>query len=254
MNPPSWIGRRVAFAAPSNAALAEALATATLLVAYNTATNIEPDNDRGYISRNVIAGALLIAVARGRGFTWDELGLGPTGSRSGWRWGSAIASAVGSAVTLSAVLGRRRSFVRRMLSDRRADLDDRQLAWQTLVRIPIGTAAFEEVAFRGVVHAMFARRGGWPAALVGSSVAFGLWHVGPTLAALHHNDVAGHPAGPVAGAVVATTVAGLAFGALRHVSGHVLPCWLAHWTSNAVGLLAAARWQRLVRAGGAAAL
>lgn len=244
-------GGRAAIATPHKVLLAEALATAALLVAYNTATNIEPGNDRGYISRNVVAAALLVAVARGRGLTWDELGLGRAGLRSGWRWGSAIAGAVGGAVAVSAVLGRRRSFGRRMLSDRRADLDDRQLAWQTLVRIPIGTAAFEEVAFRGVVHAMFARSARWPAAMAGSSAAFGLWHVGPTLAALRHNEVAQHPVGPVAGAVVATTVAGLALGVLRNVGGHVLPCWLAHWTSNAVGLLAASRWQRRVRAAGA---
>jgi len=237
-------GGRAAVVGRPRAALIEALALAAMLVAYNTATNLEPGNDRGYIARNVVVGALLIAVARGRGLTWQELGLGGTGPRSGWRWGGAIASAVGSAVTLTAVFGRRRDLGRRMLSDRRADLDDRELAWQTLVRIPVGTAAFEELAFRSVVHAMFARSGGWPAALAGSSVTFGLWHIGPTLASLRLNEVADHPAGPVMGAVVATTVAGVGFGVLRDVSGHVLPCWLAHWTSNAVGLLAAALWQR----------
>lgn len=235
---------QTAAAAPRKTALVEALAAAALLVAYNTVTNIEAQNDGGYIGRNVAVGALLIAGARGRGLTWDELGLDRTGLRSGFRWGSAMASAVGGAVAVSALLGRRRAFGRRMLSDRRADLDDRQLAWQTLVRIPVGTAAFEEVAFRGVVHAMFARAGGWPAALAGSSVTFGLWHIGPTLASLRLNEVAEHPVGPVASAVVATTVAGLAFGVLRDVSGHVLPCWIAHWTSNAVGLLAASHWQR----------
>lgn len=244
MKPLSWTGGPAAVTSPSKVGLPEALATAALLVAYNTVTNIGPQSDGGYIGRNVVVGALLIVVARRRGLTWDQLGLGPTGPRSGWRWGTAIAGIVGGAVTLSAVAGRRRTLGRRMLSDRRADLGDRELAWQTLVRIPVGTAAFEEVAFRGVVHGMFARAGGWPAALVGSSVTFGLWHIGPTLAALQHNEVVAHPAGPVVGAVAATTVAGLAFGILRQVSGHVMPCWLAHWTSNAVGLLAASHWQR----------
>lgn len=238
--------------APRTAALVEGLATAALLIAYNTTTNVEPAGDGRYIGRNVAVGAALVAVARARGLSWDELGLGRAGLRAGWRWGGVAAGAVGAAVTVAALVGRRRTLGRRMLSDTRADLDDRDLAWQTLVRIPVGTAAFEEVAFRGVTHAMLRRAAGQPLALAGSSLAFGLWHVGPTLAALRHNQVAGRPAGPVAGAVAATTVAGVALGVLRDLSGHVLPCWLAHWTSNTVGLLAASRWQRRVRSGGAA--
>jgi membrane protease YdiL (CAAX protease family) len=166
-----------------------------------------------------------------------------------------------------------------LLGDRRAALAPRELAWQTLVRIPVGTAAFEELAFRGVLYGLLHRAGGKRVALAGSSVAFGLWHVGPALAALRLNDIragrrsrvagaaetpeaawrdakfsgprpAEAPARasrdakfPIAGAVAMTAAGGIALAGLRGVSGHVLAGWMAHWATNAVGLALAARWQ-----------
>jgi membrane protease YdiL (CAAX protease family) len=220
------------------------LATAAALVAYNTVTNIGHDTDRGYVLRNVTAGAVLVGLARRRGLTWWELGLRPADLRSGWLWGGVVASGIAGTVVLTALRARRRDLGHRLLSDRRAELDSRELAWQTLVRIPVGTAGFEEVAFRSVLFAVLHRAGGWPLALVGSSAAFGLWHIGPTLAALRLNNVRGHRIGPTAAAVVATTAAGVGFGVLRLLSGHVVACWLAHWASNAVGLASATWWQQ----------
>jgi len=47
-----------------------------------------------------------------------------------------------------------------LLNDQRvAGLDRRQLAYQVLLRIPVGTVAWEEIAFRGVLQA--ALRPGW---------------------------------------------------------------------------------------------
>lgn len=220
-----------------------AVTTAAVLVAYNTVTNLRPGEDRGYIARNVVAGALLIGLARHRGLTWRELGLAPADLESGWRWGRLGAAVVAGTVALSPVVGSRLGLARRMLADGRAALEPRQLAWQALVRIPIGTAAFEEIAFRGVLFALLHHAAGWRVALAGSSAAFGLWHVGPTLATLRLNDVRGERVYPTAAAVAGTAVAGVALAGLRLCSGHVLAGWLAHWMSNAAGLTVAARWQ-----------
>jgi membrane protease YdiL (CAAX protease family) len=214
-----------------------------MLVVYNTVTNLRPGGDHGYISRNVVAGALLIVLARRRGLTWRDLGLASADLGSGWRWGRLGAAVCSSTVALSPVLARRWGLGRQILGDRRAALPPRQVAWQALVRIPIGTAAFEEIAFRGVLFALLHHAAGGRVALVGSSAAFGLWHVGPTLAALRVNDVEGEHACPTAAAVASTAVLGVALAGLRLRSGHVLACWLAHWMSNAVGLAVAARWQ-----------
>ena len=236
---------RSAPSAPPAHEVTPSVALAVALVAYNTLTNVtRADDRRWYVTRHSVVGVLLLTAARHRGLTWDELGLAPAGLRAAWRHGLPVAVAVAGGVMVAAALGRRRTVGRRLLTDRRADVGDRELAWQALVRIPVGTAAFEEVAFRGVLYALLARSAGTPAALAGSSVAFGLWHIGPTLAALRHNDAAGRPAGPVTGAVAATMVAGLALAGLRAAADHLVPCWLAHWASNAVGLTLAARWQR----------
>lgn len=223
---------------------ADAFALAVALIAYNIVTTTTPEPHAHYITRNVAASALLVGAARRRGFTWDELGLQHTDLRSAARWAGAATAITGGAVIAAVALGRSRSLGRTLLSDRRADVDDRALALQALVRIPVGTAAFEELAFRSVLYAVLRRSDGGLAALTGSSAAFGFWHVGPTLAALRLNGITEHRAGPVATSVAATTVAGLGFGLLRRYSGHVLPCWMAHWTSNAVGMLLARWWQR----------
>lgn len=220
-----------------------AATTAAMLVVYNTVTNLRPGGDHGYISRNLVAGTLLLGLARRRGLTWQDLGLASTDLGSGWRWGALGAVVVSSTLALAPVVARRWGLGRQILGDRRAALPPRQVAWQALVRIPIGTAAFEEIAFRGVLFALLHHAAGGRAALAGSSAAFGLWHVGPTLAALRLNDVSGEHACPTAAAVGSTAALGVALGFLRLRSGHVVACWLAHWMSNAMGLAVAARWQ-----------
>jgi uncharacterized protein len=219
-----------------------AATTAATLVLYNTVTNLRPGGDHGYILRNLAAGGLLIALGRRRGLTWDELGLSPADLGAGWRWGRLGAAVVTGGVAAAPMMARRMQVGERLLDDRRAALAPRQLAWQALVRIPIGTAAFEEIAFRGVLYALLHHAAGGRVALAGSSAAFGLWHIGPTLATLRINDV---PASgcPTVAAVAGTAVAGVALGGLRVRSGHVLAGWLAHWMSNAVGLAVAAWWQ-----------
>src|SRR4029450_7903746 len=108
---------------------------------------------------------------------------------------------------------------RQAFADTRAtSLSGAALLWHLLVRIPLGTALLEEVAFRGVVYAMVERRrgvrgGGVGSAVrlgvVGSSLLFGLWHVLPSLGLRRANaavaDVLGSgPAGAVVAAVAAT--------------------------------------------------
>ena len=51
------------------------------------------------------------------------------------------------------------------------------MAYESLARIPVGTAVFEEVAFRGVLPGLIARTTTEPAAVGLSSLLFGLWHV-----------------------------------------------------------------------------
>jgi uncharacterized protein len=196
-----------------------------------------------YVARNLAATAGLLWVAHRIGLGRAELGLQRRALGRGLRWGGVsavvVAVALGAGVALADVIGP----VGALLADERAALGAGALTWAVLVRIPIGTAVFEEVAFRGVLGGACRQVLTPLAATCWSSAVFGLWHVAPTIVALRINDVP--PASPagvgaIAGAVAVTTVAGLLFEALRMRSGSLVAPVLAHWATNAFGLLAAA--------------
>jgi uncharacterized protein len=202
--------------------------------------------DRGYVVRNLLATGALVWLASLVPLSFADLGLAPEALPEGWRWGRLVALAAAVAVALAAGFADRLRPVAALLADRRAALPFRDLVIAVLVRIPLGTALFEEVLFRGVLLAGLLQLGSVAFAVAWSSIAFGLWHVAPTIVALRENDVAPRsPAGlrAILGAVLVTTVAGVGFAALALVSGSLLAPFLAHWAANAFGLLAAATSQ-----------
>ena len=117
-----------------------------------------------------------------------------------------------------------------------------------LVRIPVGTVLWEEVAFRGVLFAVLARFLLVRAAKGIGAVVFGLWHVRPTLGGLDTNDLADGTAariGAVALVCAGTAVAGVLFTWLRLRSGSLLAPALLHLATNTLGTVAAAAAHRL---------
>ena len=116
---------------------------------------------------------------------------------------------------------------------------------QLLVRIPFATALVEELVFRGVILGFGLRDGDRRRALLVSSIAFGLWHVGSALDPARQQatgDLVGHARASatavVLGDVVATTVGGVGFGWLRLRSGSIVAPAIAHATLNASAYLA----------------
>jgi uncharacterized protein len=198
-----------------------------------------------YVVANTAATATVLAAARWAGSSWAELGLARRCLPAGLRWGGTCGVVVtaGYAVAL-AVPG-----LRPVLRDARvAGVGGADLPYQALVRIPVGTVLWEEVAFRGVLLAVLLRLVPLPTAVGASSVLFGIWHIRPTLDGLAVNDLA---EGPVAtGAAVllgclGTAAAGVLFTALRLHSGSLLAPALLHLATNSVGLGAAAAAIRL---------
>lgn len=199
--------------------------------------------DTGYVPRNVLLTLGLVALAWQLGLRTRALGLSTDTARSGLAAGI-VSVVLVALVLLSAVaLADRIDFVRALLGDRRADLAAGSLAFAALVRIPLGTVLFEEVLFRGFGLALLLEKlRPTPAVLVNSAV-FGLWHVAPTIVGLRLNDIdpvslAG--IGGLIGAVLVTFLAGVVFAWLRLRTGSLLAPCLAHWATNALGLLAAA--------------
>ena len=196
-----------------------------------------------YVTRNVVLGLLVVLLLRRAGATWATLGLDPAQLRTGLRWGAVAMLVVAVSVTVGALLADHLPGVGALLSDERADLLAPELAWHALWRIPVGTALFEELVFRGALLGLLLQHTSPARAVLASSVVFGLWHVAPTIVTLQLNQVEVlSPQGlaTIAGAVAVTTVAGVLFCLLRLGSGSLLGPVLAHWATNSIGLLAAA--------------
>ena len=200
----------------------------------------------------VAAAGLLVVLARRDGCSWTALGLDPGSLGSGLRWAGALVAAVLLGYLVAVALPP----TRQAFADTRAtSLSGAALLWHLLVRIPLGTALLEELAFRGVMYAMVERRHGVRAAVAGTSLLFGLWHVLPSLGLRRANAVAAGVLGAgTTGAVVAvvaatagTALAGAVFCELRRRSGGLLAPFALHWALNALGLLVA--WLAFADAG-----
>ena len=222
--------------------LALALVLAGALVAYSSLTNRAPSGEVAYLVRNLVTGVVLVGLALAAGLSPEQLGLSPAAAAAGLSWGRVVVVAVAVVAAAAGALADRVPAIGRALDDERADLPLDRLVFHVLVRIPLGTALFEEVAFRGVLLAAFDAAAGTGWAVAASSVAFGLWHVGPTRLAARENGVddPGEVRRRVAVAVVVTTVGGVGFALLRVASGSLLAPVLAHWATNALFLLVAA--------------
>jgi membrane protease YdiL (CAAX protease family) len=215
-----------------------ALACCAVLAAYNNVLGVHPWHNRRYVRVNLCAtGAALAAAALG-GLTPADLGLG----RGRWlpgRLGYRLAATVAAGWLLIAVV----PATRPLLDDKRiATLDGRAVAYQALIRIPVGTALWEEIAFRGVLQAALRRVMPKTTAIAVTSCVFGVWHIRPTLQGLRANGLAGTRGRAVAGvaAGVAGTIAGgVLFSWLRERSGSLTAPILLHMATNSGGLVAA---------------
>lgn len=212
-----------------------------LLVAWNNVivTHL-PGHPGWYVATNVVAAVALLAAARAAGLSWEELGLAPRRFAAGVRWGAAcfvlVAAAYATAVAVPDL--------RPLLGDARiARLDRVEIAYHALVRIPLGTVLWEEVAFRGVLLAALARVLPLRSAVGVSALVFGVWHVRPTLSALAINDLAQGPVQVGLGVLLGclgTAAAGVLMSWLRLRSGSMLAPALLHLATNSLGVLAAA--------------
>jgi uncharacterized protein len=219
------------------APLLGAFLLAAALVALN---NLRPGlGGVRYMGVNLLVGGILglISIAL---LASDSLELGLRGNRP-----RVVAAAGSAAVILVAPLFLLAAFeptARWIADDRVAGLDSSDLAFHALIRIPVGTALFEEFVFRGALFGLLSRRGQLFGA-VASSVPFGLWHIRPTLNVIDANapDAGALSAGvAVTAAVLMTTTAGLAFCWLR-VKGRGIAAPVAlHAGLNSLALLAAA--------------
>ena len=133
---------------PADVAFASAACIA--LAGYNNLAGARPWHRQWYPAVNALAASVALGAAAASGLTASDLGLRRDRLRAGLRMGSAAAAPVVAAFGLAALT----PATRPLLEDQRiARLDRRELAYDVLLRIPVGTVAWEEIAFRGVLRA-----------------------------------------------------------------------------------------------------
>jgi membrane protease YdiL (CAAX protease family) len=215
-----------------------AVAACAVLAAYNNVTGLNSGHERWYVRLNVGATGAALAAATLNGLTPEELGLG----RGRWLpggLGCGLAAGAGACWLLIAAV----PATRPLLGDQRAaGLSGRDVAYQALIRIPVGTALWEETAFRGVLQAALRRVMPGTAAIAVTSGVFGAWHIRPTLQALRANGLAGDRRRALAGVgagVAVTAVSGVLLSWLRARSGRLADTVLLHTAVNSGGLIAA---------------
>jgi uncharacterized protein len=220
--------------------VAFAVAACAVLTAYNNLAGLQPWHRRWYPAVNACAAVAALSAAAASGLTAADLGLERDQLRSGLKLGSAAAAPVVATLGLAALV----PSTRPLLDDQRVTVLTRpQLAYHVLLRIPLGTVAWEEAAFRGVLHAALRRVLAEPAATAVASATFGLWHVRPAAEALAANQLAGGRARQVAAvtAVAAGTAAvGALLSVLRDRSGSLAAPVLLHLAANCTAPLASA--------------
>ena len=226
-----------------------------VLAAWNNAVVPRlPDRPGVYEAVNGTAAGALLLLAGAAGLSAGELGLSRNRLRAGGRWGGAAAAAVAGALAAGLATP---AFRPLLCDERAAGLDAGGIAYRALLRIPVGTVLWEEVAFRGVLHAALARALPPRAARAAGAALFGLWHVQPTLAAIRVNRPRWTAAGRGSALLIGCTgaaAAGVLFDWLRSRSGSLLAPALLHLAANSGGLLASVgAWWYVARDGAGAA-
>ncbi|MCR8897536.1 CPBP family intramembrane metalloprotease [Gordonia sp. GONU] len=216
-----------------------------VVVAVLIAANIAAHRSAGVLAVVVIpvAAIVLLLVARLGGLDWRELGLSRAELRAGIAFAVASVIVVAAIVSTAVAVPATRDF---FLSDRYDDTSEALLA--AFVVIPLQTVIPEELMFRGVLQGTLGRLCGPRATLVFGAIAFGLWHILSSTGLTGGNeglsDVLGSGTAAqvveIAGAVVATGVAGLVLGWLRQRTTSLLAPIALHWALNATGAIGAA--------------
>jgi len=186
--------------------------------------------------------AMLIATRAGT--TWTSMGLRKDRAKRGFIVGGAIIGliTIGFIIAIAAAAvfpGLRPMFENTEVVENSTGF----VLFQAFVRIPIATAFYEEMLFRGVIFGMLTRRHSPLLAAVITSLLFGLWHIAPTIADPPNAQL--DPSslldiGKLAVfAVAGTAPAGLAFLWVRLYANSVWASVLAHIGTNSIGILAA---------------
>jgi uncharacterized protein len=218
------------------------IAASAATLAYNVAIS-QVTSGIGYVTANTGAAALSVIAARYCSVSRADLAMCPDRLGRGIRIGLITALPAAAVVGLGAAVPATRGFFQ---DERARGGGTRHVLFETLVRIPLGTALPEEVIFRGSLLGLFTQRHSPATAIWMTSILFGLCHVLPTLRTLSMNRAGARSHGnlkrtaaAVLAAVTATTLAGYGLAWLRFRSESIAAPAVAHASLNGAAYLAA---------------
>ena len=183
-------------------------------------------------------------IATRAGTTWTSMGLRKDRTKRGLKVGGVIIGLITLGFVIAIAAAAIFPNLRPMFEN--TEVVENSTAFvlvQAFIRIPIATAFYEEVLFRGVIFGMLTRRHSPLLAAVIVSLLFGLWHIAPTIADPPNAQL--DPSNLIdmaklaALAVVGTAPAGFAFLWIRLYANSVWASVLAHIGTNSIGMLAA---------------
>jgi membrane protease YdiL (CAAX protease family) len=192
-----------------------------------------------YVPFNLTVLGVALLLARRAGTTWVAMGMSADRSRRGATVGGLIGIVI-VAFFFAAVMFPAAGEAFR--DDRIIESSIGLSLYHALFRVPIGTALYEEVLFRGIVFGMLARRTSALAAALWSSLLFGAWHLLPALDAIETNpigDAFGRSWELVVAAVISTFLASMVFVWIRLYSGSIVAPIVVHVASNSTAILVA---------------
>ncbi len=226
---------------PHKAHILHLLAIVALASYANVIAN-EVLDDIWHIPFNVGILAFALLIARRAGTTWTSMGLRPDRLKRGLIVGGAVMGFISIGIVIGIAIPATREIFR---DDR---VIDHSILWalgQAFIRIPLATALYEEVLFRGVVFGMLVRRNSPLVAAIWTSLLFGFWHILPTLDTIDTNPAGDLFSGAIGvvlaiiGAVGGTMLAGLGFLWLRLFANSTAAPVLAHIGTNSLAMLGA---------------
>lgn len=213
----------------------------TLVVSNVMANRILPG--WAYVPWNCAIAATVVTIAvKADDQSLATMGLSRDTARRGLRLGLTLSGLIVAGCGIAFIIpGTRDVFI-----DDRVDLSAAGLAYKVLIEVPLGTVLMEEVAFRGVLPAMFRRRvrPGTRAGFTADALAaalFGMWHILPSWEISDANSIFRDTlpdgvgqATAILGTVLVTAVAGMGLSWMRNRSDSVVAPAAVHTTTNSV--------------------
>ena len=183
---------------------------------------------------------IALVIARAAGTTWTAMGLRPDRAVRGLKVGAVVIGVIAAGIAIAIAIPQTRELFR---DERIIDATIASSLFQALVRVPLATALYEELLFRGIVFGMLMHRLKPITAGILTSVLFGFWHILPTLDTIQTNPAGDAFSGfmgvtvAIFGSVLATGGAGLGFLLVRLYANSTWASVLMHIGTNSAAIL-----------------